>query len=125
MKKLRGFIFNLCGSYMEIKLTRAMVEDFPSRGQQHPKGVEWAGKLAPYFTDVPAEFIRKCIVASGAWTAEELPDEAENLAIFIEMAVGSVREQITVRDRRIGDTERNDEDKDIDRHYLWTAMEGY
>ena len=124
MKKLRGFIFNLCGSFMEIKLTRAMVEDFPSRGQQHPKGVEWAEKLSPYFTGVDPEFIKKCIVSTGAWTAEELPDEQENLALFIELAVGNVRDQMTVRDRRIG-TERSDEDRYIDRNYLWTAMEAY
>lgn len=108
-RKLRGFVFNVCDSFVEVKITNECLESFPSYGARDDAVEEWVEKLRPYLDKIPADLVKRCLKATGGWEEDELADHEENLSRWLWLAVMNCREQKAQGEKR----------------YLWTCMEAY
>jgi hypothetical protein len=93
MKKPRGFIFNVLGSSIEIRLTKECINDCSHSGSCDADVEFWVNKLRPYLDEISTDVIRKCLKPYGAWDEEELLDNELNLHRFLWCAATSAKEE--------------------------------
>ena len=93
MRTPKGFIFNLCGSYMEIKLTKEMIQDCTTHQGDNSNNVSyWLDMLAKPLNKIPNDFVKKCLKSTGAWEDKELEDKEDNLRRFLWLAAAEAKD---------------------------------
>lgn len=91
-RKLRGFVFNDTGSVIEVKLTRQCIEECAHQGKCDDDVEHWVGLLRPQLDEIAPDHVRACLKGYGAWDAEELADDEQNLRRFLWIAACNAKE---------------------------------